>query len=96
MLLGTKVDKNGEVKRACTQLVIRFHRRWKDFVLDLQYTLVPGRHCIRDRSENSVNFKFMACTSPLGELESTEGWTPQRPVGLKVEPKTPQRALDHQ
>ena len=90
MLLGTKADKNGETKRACTQLIISFHRLWKDFVLDLQYALVPGRNCEKGRSENSVNFKFMACTSPLGELISTKGWTPQRPVGLRVEPKTPQ------
>ena len=87
MLIGTKVDEEGEVRKACTQLLILFNRKnvpwlWKDFILDLEFTLVPGRHCERTRrDENSVTFKFMATTTPLGELESTKGWIHQQRGG---------------
>ena len=96
MLLGTKVDQHGETIRAGTQLKIRFHRHWEDFILDLPYALAAGKHCAKDRDDDSGNFKFMACVAPLGGLVPTADWTPQQPVGLNVEPKTPQGAMRHQ
>ena len=88
LLLGTKMNEKGEVQRtAGTQLMILFHRkdvqrRWKDFILDLKYTLVPGQRCERTRlDENSMSYKFMATTGPLGEFESTAGWLHQQRGG---------------